>query len=54
MRRLIGSVGALLILASWPGGPVAAQRGTTNGEWRSYSGDSGSTKYAPLDQITKD
>ena len=33
---------------------MAAQRGTTNGEWRSYSGDSGSTKYAPLDQITKD
>ena len=28
-----------------------AQYGTTNGEWRSYGGDLGSTKYAPLDQI---
>ncbi len=24
---------------------------TQNGEWRSYGGDAGSTKYAPLDQI---
>ena len=31
---------------------VAAQTG--NGEWRSYCGDAGSTKYAPLDQINKD
>jgi glucose dehydrogenase len=31
--------------------PAAAQ--TTNGEWRSYSGDAGSTKYAPLDQINR-
>ena len=54
MRRLIGSVGALLILTSWPGRPVTAQRGTRNGKWRSYNGDSGSTKYAPLHQISKD
>lgn len=54
MMRLMRSVGALLILTSWPGGSVTAQRGTRNGEWRSYSGDSGSTKYAPLDQIDKD
>jgi len=32
--------------------PVAAQRGATGGEWRSYGGDVGSTKYSPLDQIT--
>jgi quinoprotein glucose dehydrogenase len=32
---------------------VAAQRGTRDGEWRSYNGDTGSTKYAPLDQINK-
>ena len=25
--------------------------GATNGEWRSYGGDLGSTKYSPLDQI---
>ena len=28
-----------------------AQHGATNGEWRSYGGDLGSTKYSPLDQI---
>jgi quinoprotein glucose dehydrogenase len=30
---------------------VAAQRGTTNGEWRAWGGDLGVTRYAPLDQI---
>ena len=30
---------------------VQAQYGATNGEWRSYGGDLGSTKYSPLDQI---
>ena len=35
--------------------PVAAlaQYGATDGEWRSYGGDLGSTKYSPLDQIDK-
>ena len=34
------------------GGPAAlAQTGALNGEWRSYGGDDGSTKYAQLDQI---
>ena len=31
---------------------VSAQRGTINGEWPTYGGDLGNTKYAPLDQIT--
>ncbi|MCY4074615.1 MAG: PQQ-binding-like beta-propeller repeat protein, partial [Acidobacteria bacterium] len=30
---------------------AAAQYGATDGEWRSYGGDLGSTKYSPLDQI---
>ena len=30
-----------------------AQQGAGRGEWRSHGGDLGSTKYAPLDQITK-
>ncbi len=34
--------------------PAAAQYGAANGEWRSYGGDLGSTKYSPLDQITRD
>ena len=28
-----------------------AQTGAQNGEWRTYGGDLGSTRYAPLDQI---
>src|SRR5215208_892610 len=31
---------------------VAGQTGTKNGEWPTYGGDLGNTKYAPLDQIT--
>jgi glucose dehydrogenase len=30
---------------------LRAQTGTKNGEWRTYGGDQGSTRYAPLDQI---
>jgi quinoprotein glucose dehydrogenase len=30
-----------------------AQRGTSGGQWPNHSGDKGSTKYAPLDQINK-
>jgi len=37
---------AIVMLATLP---VATQ----NGEWRSYAGDLGSRKYAPLDQINK-
>ena len=37
-------------------GSVAAhaQDGARNGEWRTFGGDTGSTKYSPLDQIDKD
>ena len=34
--------------------PAAAQHGATDGEWRSYGGDKGGTKYSPLDQIDAD
>ena len=33
---------------------AAGQQGATNGEWRFYGGDAGSTRYAPLDQIDGD
>jgi quinoprotein glucose dehydrogenase len=33
---------------------LAAQSGAANGEWRYWGGDAGSTRYAPLDQITRD
>jgi quinoprotein glucose dehydrogenase len=31
--------------------PLAAQSGAKNGEWHTYGGDLGNTRYAPLDQI---
>jgi quinoprotein glucose dehydrogenase len=31
--------------------PLVAQSGAANGEWRSYGGDLGHTRYSPLDQI---
>ena len=45
---LIRRVLILLLLAS---ATTAAQQGTTNGEWRTWGGDLGVTRYAPLDQI---
>ena len=42
------AVAAALVLSAQP---AAAQYGAVDGEWRSYAGDNGSTKYSPLDQI---
>ena len=42
------SLGIVLATASG-----AAQQGPRGGEWTRYGGDSGSTRYAPLDQINK-
>lgn len=36
------------------GTALGAERGTSNGEWRTYGGDLSSTKFAPLDQINAD
>ena len=43
------TVAALALVLA--GQPAAAQYGAVDGEWRSYAGDNGSTKYSPLDQI---
>jgi glucose dehydrogenase len=40
---VVGSLGAA--------GPAGAQTGAKGGEWRTYGGDLGNTRYAPLDQI---
>ena len=50
MKRLRWMGMALATSLSRAGAAVAQ---TENGEWRSYSGDQGSTKYAPLDQINR-
>ena len=48
---LLGGLLSLAIIAS--GTTAAAQTGTSDGEWTSYGGDKGSTKYSPLDQIDR-
>src|SRR5262252_7724694 len=50
MRRL----SSLLLIALVASVDVAAQNGAPNGEWKTYGGDLGNTRYAALDQISKD
>ena len=46
---------AAVTLAAWSAAtPLTGQSGAPNGEWRTYGGDLGNTRYAPLDQITRD
>jgi quinoprotein glucose dehydrogenase len=47
----MGSKAATLALAIAATAPLAAQSGAKNGEWRTYGGDVGNTRYAPLSQI---
>jgi quinoprotein glucose dehydrogenase len=44
---LAWAAGALLVAGS----TLVAQQGAKNGEWRTWAGDLGATRYAPLDQI---
>ncbi|MGH7569507.1 MAG: PQQ-binding-like beta-propeller repeat protein [Gemmatimonadales bacterium] len=44
----------VILLALFPPAVLTAQRGATDGEWRYWGGDLGSTRYASLDQITRD
>jgi quinoprotein glucose dehydrogenase len=54
MRISYGAVVCLGILVAGvvPAG-VSGQSGARNAEWRTYGGDLGSTRYAPLDQIDR-
>ena len=46
-------VATIVVLVAGTARPASAQHtGTANGEWRYWGGDEGSTRYAPLDQIT--
>jgi quinoprotein glucose dehydrogenase len=49
--RSQGLIAALLIAAAATAS-VRGQAGASKGEWRTYGGDLGHTRYAPLDQIT--
>jgi quinoprotein glucose dehydrogenase len=42
---------AAALMLAWATAPLPAQSGATTGEWRTYGGDLGNTRYAPLDQI---
>jgi quinoprotein glucose dehydrogenase len=54
MRTGFPMLASLLAICLAAPATLTAQRGTRDGEWRSHSADPGSTKYAPLDQITRD
>ena len=43
--------GLLIAIVSSGGADASAQTSTVGGEWATYAGDLGSTRYAPLDQI---
>jgi quinoprotein glucose dehydrogenase len=45
------SLGSLLFALTCIAGVVHGQAGTKSGEWRTYGGDLGSTRYVPHDQI---
>ena len=52
MIRWASALSIFLVTAVMTAGPAVAQQGApTNGEWPTYGGDLGSTKYSPLEQI---
>jgi glucose dehydrogenase len=51
-RRLRNGLLALAAVVAMTTASVHGQTGALNGEWRTYGGDLGHTRYAPLDQIT--
>ena len=54
-QRRVGAAWVVtLAMVVMAGGPAVAQRGApANGEWPTYGGDLGGTKYSPLDQIDR-
>ena len=50
-RRRIARLGLVALLLIPATHRVLGQSGTEGGEWRTYGGDLGNTKYSPLDQI---
>ena len=52
--RAIGRLGMLAIMSGVFSAPTHAQHGATGGEWPTYGGDLGHTRYAALDQIDAD
>src|SRR5438477_7902513 len=42
---------ALVLVFAWTGAGVHGQSGAKKGEWPAYGGDTGHTRYSPLDQV---
>jgi len=53
MTRRLLFLGLLFAIAAWPV-PGRGQTGAKNGEWRAYSAEEASTRYSPLDEITRE
>src|SRR6185503_15681718 len=53
-QRRYGFYGLLTAAALVGAFPGAAQQGSQAGNWRSYAGDAGSTRYSAADLITRD
>ena len=51
LRYWMASAAVVTSLAMSASTPVAAQTGAKGGEWTTYGGDLGNTRYSPLDQI---
>jgi quinoprotein glucose dehydrogenase len=51
LRNLSLGILILLILRAFP---TTGQQGATDGQWRAYAGETGSTNYSALDQINRD
>ena len=54
MLKITCIAGVFAVFALTIGSPATAQRGAVGGQWPTYGGDLGHTRYAPLDQITAD
>jgi quinoprotein glucose dehydrogenase len=51
LRNLSLGILILLVLRAFP---TTGQQGATDGQWRAYAGETGSTNYSALDQINRD
>ena len=55
MRRALRRAAGVTLVATFPfwvaAAPAAAQNGAPDGEWRTYGGDLGNTRYSALDRI---
>ena len=49
--RLWGLAALVVVSTATTAPTTLAQTGAADGQWRTYGGDTGSTRYAPLDQI---